>query len=36
MYQYSFANVDLIIEANYAGKPSAKPSNLQGAGLWYR
>ena len=32
MYQYSFANVDLIIDADYPGRPSSNPSsfNVQG------
>lgn len=29
MFQYSFANVDLLIEADYPGRPSANPSNFK-------
>tara|TARA_R110000851_G_scaffold63596_7_gene145419 strand:- start:812 stop:1303 length:492 start_codon:yes stop_codon:yes gene_type:complete len=28
MYQYSFANVDLIIDADYPGRPSSNPSSF--------
>ena len=29
MYQYSFANVDLNIEADYAGRPDANPASFK-------
>lgn len=29
MYQYSFANVDLIIEADYPGRPSSNPASFK-------
>ena len=29
MYQYSFANVDLIIDADYPGRPSANPASFK-------
>lgn len=33
MYQYSFANVDLIIEADYPGRPSENPSTFKVQGF---
>ena len=33
MYQYSFANVDLLITAAYAGKPAGNPSNFKVEGF---
>jgi hypothetical protein len=33
MYQYSFANTDLLIEADYPGRPASNPSNFKVTGF---
>lgn len=33
MYQYSFANVDLIIEADYPGRPAENPASFKVQGF---
>ena len=33
MFQYSFANVDLIIDADYAGRPAENPSSFKVTGF---